>query len=294
MPTPPVKAMRPSTTSSLRCVQLFIRPICDQCGGWYLGICTPATDICSSRESSIFALPTQSSSTCTLTPARALGQRLSELATDIARPVNISLEGNGGLRRANRRQHRWKNLVLVAQHLHLVIRNELRPQQHAKFVTEARVLKRMVTLDSTLDFLFSAHKINSRQHAHQCHRDCTHGDQDYPSWVYAEFHWRNGHPDMRASSGAVPWHSLRTTPTVVEFMRFRFHLRRGAMITGSRGSLTSSCGSIAILHWVSWVQLAHSRLFRVPHKPTFMCDLQQTPSVCIRIISFGWLCRLNF
>ncbi len=33
MPTPPVKAMRPSATSSLRCVRLFMRPRFDQCGG---------------------------------------------------------------------------------------------------------------------------------------------------------------------------------------------------------------------------------------------------------------------
>jgi hypothetical protein len=74
MPTPPVNPTRPSTTSSLRWVRLFRRPRCDQWGGWKRDLDTGLLHAVE-QLSSIFTLPTQSSSTWTLTPAaRSLGQ----------------------------------------------------------------------------------------------------------------------------------------------------------------------------------------------------------------------------
>ena len=84
MPTPPVKPIRPSTTRSLRWVRLFRRPRCDQCGGWYFSISTPADFISSTSAWSIFCEPTQSSRMCTLTPARARSARASANSLPIA------------------------------------------------------------------------------------------------------------------------------------------------------------------------------------------------------------------
>jgi hypothetical protein len=64
-----------------------------QRGLWNLRICTPAPSISRMKSSSTLALPTQSSSTCTFTPARARSDSASAKgAADVARPVDVGLE----------------------------------------------------------------------------------------------------------------------------------------------------------------------------------------------------------
>jgi hypothetical protein len=71
MPTPPVKATRPSTISSLRWVRLLMRSMSYQRSGWKYSKCTPPARRACTTSSCMRVEPTQSASTCTRTPARA-------------------------------------------------------------------------------------------------------------------------------------------------------------------------------------------------------------------------------
>ena len=67
---------------------------------------------------SIFCEPSQSSSTCTFTPALARSDSASaNCLADVARPVDVRLEVDRAPRAANRLQHRREDLVAVLQRL---------------------------------------------------------------------------------------------------------------------------------------------------------------------------------
>ena len=94
MPTPPVKPTRPSTTSSLRCVRLFMRAegVPARAGGNLRPRRRPPSSRSSSPRPSS-GCRAQSSSTCTLTPARARSASASANCLPIvARPVDVGLE----------------------------------------------------------------------------------------------------------------------------------------------------------------------------------------------------------
>src|SRR2546430_712701 len=61
--------------------------------------------------------------------ARALAQRVSELAPDLPLPINVSLERDRLLRAANRFEHRWKNLITILIRSNPVSADDLRAKQ---------------------------------------------------------------------------------------------------------------------------------------------------------------------
>lgn len=101
------------------------------------------------------------------TLARTLGQGLGELPADVARPVDVGLEVDRHLGRADRREHRREDLFPVQQRLHACPGQEGRPEQDAQVVHEACIVERVEALDVPLDLLLAADEVRRERTAHQ-------------------------------------------------------------------------------------------------------------------------------
>ncbi len=100
---------------------------------------------------------------------RALGQGVRELSPDVARPVDVGLEVDGALCRADGFQHRRKDLVAVLQVGHTVARDDGRTEQHGHLAAELRVRDRVAVRDAPLDPLFGRdeiHRDDDAEHRH--------------------------------------------------------------------------------------------------------------------------------
>ena len=92
-----------------------------------------------------------------------LGERGGELAADVARPVDVRLEGDGLPGTANGSQHRREDLVAVEEHAVAVPAHHRRPKQGTELLHEARVLERVEALDAALDLLLAAAEVDVQQ-----------------------------------------------------------------------------------------------------------------------------------
>jgi hypothetical protein len=88
--------------------------------------------------------------------AGPLGQRGGELLADVSRPVDVCLESDGALRRADRLEHRGEYLIAVLQGFDAIARDDGGSQQHAHLAPELRVERVVAALDAMLRLLFPA------------------------------------------------------------------------------------------------------------------------------------------
>lgn len=99
--------------------------------------------------------------------ARARGQRLAELAADLARPVDIGLEGDGALRAADGGQHLREDLATVVQHLDLVAGQDRRTQQYRHLAFELRVGHVVAVARDVLELFLRRGEVEQQQPHHQ-------------------------------------------------------------------------------------------------------------------------------
>ena len=99
--------------------------------------------------------------------AGPLDERLRKLLADIARPIDVGLEGDRALRSANRLEHRRENLIAILQGFDAIARNDRGPQQHAHFAPELRVDDIVVARDPVLRLLFRLSEIEYEDHDDQ-------------------------------------------------------------------------------------------------------------------------------
>jgi hypothetical protein len=123
--------------------------------------------------------------------ACAFGQRIGERAADLARPVDVGLEGDGDSCAADGGQHRREDLIAIEQCRHPVAVEKRGPEQHTELAREGRIAQRMHALDAPLDLGFAtasgvddeqADGKRHQQHATQperpvlCHGICDRGE----------------------------------------------------------------------------------------------------------------------
>ena len=112
-----------------------------------------------------------------------LGQRVGELLADLARPVDVGLEGDRPLGGADRLEHRGKDLVAVDQSA--VTRlpgQDRRAEQRAHGAGELRVADGVEVLDLVLDPLLAGREIGDQQDeqsAGQEREENPHGDATF-------------------------------------------------------------------------------------------------------------------
>jgi hypothetical protein len=94
----------------------------------------------------------------------ALGKRAGELRADLARPVDVALEGDGAARAADRLQHVAEDLVAVEQGLRAIAAEERRAEHHIHGAPELRIGDRVERLDALLDALVAEAEIRDQQH----------------------------------------------------------------------------------------------------------------------------------
>ena len=109
-------------------------------------------------------MPTQSSRTCTLTPARARSASASANSLPIvARPVDVGLEVDRlAARRGSPRAWPGRS-VAVDEDAVAVARDHRRPEQDAHGVQELRILGRVEVLDPVLDLLLAALRVEDHE-----------------------------------------------------------------------------------------------------------------------------------
>jgi hypothetical protein len=118
---------------------------------------------------------------------RALGQRFGERLADLARPVDISLERDGLLRRTDRFEHRREDAIAVEQRLDLVARRERGTEQHTDRTNELRVVDRVLVPHLLLDFLLGRDEIHRDERHREC-RDDRHRDIQRPAFSILFLH----------------------------------------------------------------------------------------------------------
>ena len=107
-------------------------------------------------SASSLLLPSQSSSRCTFTPARARSESASANSWPIVPgPVDVALEGDRLLRPADRGEHRREDLVAVQQDFEAIALDDGGTQQHAHRPTELGIPRVVEASDRLLDLLLA-------------------------------------------------------------------------------------------------------------------------------------------
>ena len=107
----------------------------------------------------------------------ALGQCLGQFLADVARPVDVGLEGDGLLRRADGAQHGGEDLVAVLQIEHAVAADDGGAEHHAHLAPVLRVADGVVVLDLAVELLLGRGEVHRQHHGQHGHKR---GDGDRP------------------------------------------------------------------------------------------------------------------
>jgi hypothetical protein len=103
--------------------------------------------------------------------ARPLGQGLRKLPADLARPVDVGLEGDRLLSAADRREHRGEDLITVVEGIHLVAGDDGRPQEMPQGAAERRIFHSVERLDLAGDLALARRQIAQEDDDHESDGD---------------------------------------------------------------------------------------------------------------------------